>query len=281
MTREHVVARVLLAGHEQPKLPHAFSAGARERLALRDLPAPGAIAVLLEELLLAAKALLLEALDDVDGGADVHVIPAGTWRAHPVAESEWESPRPSPWARASELVEAIGGQRAAWESAREAWGRESRVAWEAENGVVGILHGSVDPGVIVAVRSSGVDILVILFLKVRSREAGVNVLRNDAELLVSAGGEAGEVGILNRAIFVQRAADEVGAVGQVWSLDLRSDGTGLGSATAASRANGGIRSIGDGKLGLGGVILANPVILASHTTGKLVELRGVLDELRG
>jgi hypothetical protein len=40
------------------------------------------------------------------------------------------------------------------------------------------------------------------------------------------------------------------------------------------------QDIGHGKLGLSGVLLANPVILTSHATGKLVELRAILDEIR-
>jgi hypothetical protein len=73
LAREDVVW-TLLTGHEQTKLSHALGTKAGKHcFALRDLSASGTIAVLLEELLFAAQALLLKALDDVDGGADVAI----------------------------------------------------------------------------------------------------------------------------------------------------------------------------------------------------------------
>lgn len=71
---EHVVAVVLLARHEQTKLLHALGAPSRLRLPLGDLSSPRPVAVLLVELLLPSLPLPLEALDNVDGPSDVHVI---------------------------------------------------------------------------------------------------------------------------------------------------------------------------------------------------------------
>jgi hypothetical protein len=96
--------------------------------------------------------------------------------------------------------------------------------------------------VAIAVGSIHIDILFIFLVKVRSREARVNVLRDDAKLLVSAGSEARQVSILDGPILIQSAADKVSAVRQVRCLGLRSNESGLGgTATAVSGANRVIR----------------------------------------
>lgn len=71
---QDVIARADLAGHKQSKLPHALGAFARSGTFLLGQTLPGAIALLARELFPTALTALLEALDDVNGTANMTLI---------------------------------------------------------------------------------------------------------------------------------------------------------------------------------------------------------------
>jgi len=62
------------------------------------------------------------------------------------------------------------------------------------------------------------DLSVVLLFWLRSGEAGVNVLRDDAKLLVSSSCEAREICLFERTVFIQGTAHKVGAVGKIGGL---------------------------------------------------------------
>ena len=68
-----IVTLVLFTSHEQTKLLHALGTTAWLGFAFRDLAAPCAVAVFLEEFFFAALTLAFKALDDVNGSSDVAI----------------------------------------------------------------------------------------------------------------------------------------------------------------------------------------------------------------
>lgn len=74
LDRQHIVARVFFACHEQTKLLHTLSSAAGLRLSLGDLAASSFVAVFLIELVLAPLALLLKTFDNVNRTTDVDLI---------------------------------------------------------------------------------------------------------------------------------------------------------------------------------------------------------------
>lgn len=71
---KYIMAMASLASHQEAQLPHALSAlPGRRPLGLRLL-LPCAAAILLVKLLPSPQPLLLEALNDVDGAADVGLL---------------------------------------------------------------------------------------------------------------------------------------------------------------------------------------------------------------
>lgn len=73
LDRYDIIALVLFASHEKPKLLHAFGTTSRLRFPLRDLAASSSIAVLLKELFLAALSLALKAFDNINGATKMAV----------------------------------------------------------------------------------------------------------------------------------------------------------------------------------------------------------------
>lgn len=73
LDREHIIARVLLASHEQPKLLHAFSSKSGLVFSLGNLSSTCAITILLKEFFLATLSLPFKPFDDIDGATKVTI----------------------------------------------------------------------------------------------------------------------------------------------------------------------------------------------------------------
>jgi hypothetical protein len=87
--------------------------------------------------------------------------------------------------------------------------------------VVEVFKLAVDPDVVVAVVTSLVGALVlVLILRLGCGKAGVDVLRDEVELLATLLRDAGDVSVLEGAVFVQSATHKVGTVRELgcpWS----------------------------------------------------------------
>jgi len=82
-----------------------------------------------------------------------------------------------------------------------------------------VLHLTLYPCVPIAVVGDRVvDLLLVVVVRVRGREAWIDVLRNDTELFVSARGKAQEVSLFQGPILVQGSTNKVGAVRKVWGV---------------------------------------------------------------
>jgi hypothetical protein len=83
-----------------------------------------------------------------------------------------------------------------------------------------VLHFALEELIILVTRvvNRVEDLTLVFLLRLGGRETGIDVLRNDAKLLISSSCEAGEVSFLKRTILVQCAADKVSTVGKIRSF---------------------------------------------------------------
>jgi hypothetical protein len=80
------------------------------------------------------------------------------------------------------------------------------------------------------------DLSIVLLFGLRSWEAGINVLRDDTELLISSSCEAREISFFEGTVFIQGTTHKIGAVGKIGGLLGVSDtlGTTAGSLAVDS-----------------------------------------------
>lgn len=79
-------------------------------------------------------------------------------------------------------------------------------------------------------------LFLVLVTRLVGWEAWVDVLRDEEQLLPSSGSQAGHVGILERSVLIQSAADEVCAVWQFWRSRTEANGSGGSPSAARARA---------------------------------------------
>ena len=111
-----------------------------------------------------------------------------------------------------------------------------------------VFHLALNPGVLfIALMVHRVVTFLSFILGVGSREARIDILRDDAQLFVSASGKARQIRLFKGAILVQCTADKVGAVWKIMGVLVIAshDAAGLDTLNTPTALLGGDGGVGE------------------------------------